>query len=141
MTLPVVNRIRNELADDAGVDTLVSGRVHTHEPDPGDVQVPFRAFIVLRQVGAPRVSGLRMVPVQVARIQAQCYGTTAANAADVWGAVVAALHGQGPRIHSNGVGIFATFDDTGGSDNADPDTKQPVMTGFIEAFATTEAVA
>jgi hypothetical protein len=141
MMLPVVNRIRNELSDDSGVDNLVHGRVRTHEPDAGDLSGSFKAFIVLSQLGAPPIQGARLAGVQVARISARCYGTTAANAGDVWAAVKTALDGTGPRIHPNGLGIFQTLDDTGGADGSDPDTKQPVMTGIILALATTEAVA
>lgn len=141
MTLPVVNRIRNELADDADVIALVDDRIRTHEPDPGDLKGSFQAFIVLSQLVAPRMPGFRKVPVQMARITVRCYGVTAANAADVWGAVVKAVHGMGPRIHTNGLGIFESYDDTGGTDTADPDTKQPVMTGVLLVPATTEAVA
>jgi hypothetical protein len=141
--LPVVNRIRNELEDAAGVDNLVHGRVRTHEPDAGDINDTrgFKAFIVLSQLGAPPMPGARLSGVQVARISARCYGTTAANAGEVWAAVKSHLDGRGPRIHPNGLGIFQTLDDTGGADGSDPDTKQPVMTGIILALATTEAVS
>lgn len=141
MTLPVVNRILRELVADPGVSNLVANRVRTHEPDAGDLKTPFRAFIVLSQLGAPPIAGARLVPAQVARISVRCYGTTATNAAQVWGAVKEALDGTGPRVHDNGLGIYQTLDDTGGADGSDPDTKQPVMTGVILALATTQAVA
>ena len=52
-----------------------------------------------------------------------------------------AFHMVGPRMHSNGMGIYGSWDDTGPTQDTDPVTQQPVVTFALDSFATTLAVA
>lgn len=124
----------------AGANPTASpARVRGFEPAPTDAQGPgdYRAFVVLVNQGGTR---LRNVPVQRPRIAARCYGRTPAEAAQLAAAVSDSIHDQGPRVHSNGLGFYRSFDDTGGEQDKDPDTGQPLVTLFIDLFATTQAV-
>lgn len=129
-----------EIRDDMDVDELVSGRVRGFEPAPGDAQQvgQFRAFIVLVTLSAPPAFGL---PITFATYGVRCYGVTPQGAWAVWGAVVKALHKIGPRIKTSGLGIYQTLVISGGEQEKDPDTKQPVTMGTIRLIATTQAVA
>lgn len=135
-----------ELRTDAGVAAIVGAnptsspaRVRGFEPAPDDAKGPgeYRAFVVLVNEGGIR---MRNVPVQRPRIAARCYGRNPAEAAQLAAAVSDAVHDKGPRVHSNGLGIYRSFTESGGEQDKDPDTSQPVVTTFIDLFATTQAV-
>lgn len=123
----------------AGANPTSTVRVRGFEPGPDDAQGPgqYRAFVVLVNEGGPR---FRRVPVQRPRIAARCYGRNPAEASQLAAAVSDALHFRGPRVHANGLGIYQSWDDTGGEQDKDPDTDQPFVTLFIDLFATTQAV-
>lgn len=128
-----------EVRDDPDVDTLVDGRVRGVQPAPGDAQPigKFKAFVVLTTLDAtpqPRV------PITFATYGVRAYGSTPQNAWAVWGAVVKALHGAGPRLKASGLGIYRSAVISGGEQSADPDTKQPVVEGTIRLIATTQEV-
>lgn len=129
-----------EIRDDVDVDALVDGRVRGFEPAPGDAQPKgsYRAFVVIVALSVPPDPQL---PVTFATYGIRCYGVTPQNAWAVWGAVVKALHETGPRVKSNGLGIYKTIAVEGGEQEKDPDTGQPVVTGTIRLIATTQAVA
>jgi hypothetical protein len=133
----------SEVAAIAGENPHVTTpRVRGFEPAPGDAQAgndqaPYKAFVVLVQLDAPR---LPRVPVQRPRIAARCYGRTHAEAAALRWAVSNAIHMIGPRVHANGLGIYLSKDESGGEQEKDPDTSQPYQTLFIDLFATTQAV-
>jgi hypothetical protein len=99
----------------------------------------YRAFIVLASLDDPPLPG--RVPVQRALYSVACYGTTFQNARAVWGAVVKATHLIGERVKSNGLGIYLSAIDSGGGQDKDPDTGQPVYRGVIRVYAATQAVA
>ena len=69
------------------------------------------------------------------------YGTTPQNAWAVWGAIVKAFHKVGNRVMANGLGIYQTFVISGGEQDKDPRTEQPVVRGTIRLIATAQAVA
>lgn len=136
-----------EIRSDAEVAAIVGAnptstppRVRGGEPMPSDIQPreSWRAFVKLVNLGGPR---WRRVPVQRPRLAAQCYGRTFAEAAHLATAVSNAIHFVGPREHANGLGIYASFDDTSGEQDKDPDTQQPFVTVFIDLIGTTQAVA
>jgi len=143
-------KILIEIREDAGVIAIAGenphvtkARVRPFEPGPGDEQAgndlaPYRAFVVLVQLDAPRMA---RVPVQRPRIAARCYGRTHAEAAALRWAVSNSIHMIGPRIHANGLGIYLSKDESGGEQEKDVDTQQPFQTIFIDLFATTQAVA
>lgn len=136
-----------EIRDDSAVKAIAGAnptanpaRVRGFEPAPGDAQGPgsYRAFVVLVNEGGQR---WKRVPVQRPRIVARCYGRTAAEASQLAAAVSDSIHYQGPRVASNGLGIYASYDDQSGEQDRDPDTKQPYATVFIDLIATTQAAA
>lgn len=129
-----------ELRADADVADVVDTRVGGFEPKTGWARGPkeYQAFIVLSMLDAPPHP---RVPMTFADVGVRCYGVTAQGAWDVWARVVKAMHQVGPRIKANGLGIYKTIVVTGGAQDRDPDTKQPVVTGTIRLIATTQAVA
>ena len=140
--MDVLPKLLTEIRDDDAVAAIVGTRVRGFEPAPGDAkqgttQDPYQAFVVLVQLDAPR---LRRVPVQRATVAARCYGRTPAEAAALRWAVSNAIHLPGARVHANGLGIYQSFDETGGEQEKDPDTAQPLQTLVISALATTQAV-
>ena len=95
----------------------------------------FVVIVALDEPPEPRV------PVTFATYAIRTYGATPQNARAVWGAVVKAVHMVGPRLKANGLGIYQTRVVTGGTQDTDPDTKQPVVTGIVQLIGTTVAVA
>lgn len=149
--LNVVGAMIAELRDDDDVAALVGtrirhgnplGEVHdssgnlTYEGDAlGAGQ--YKPFIVLVVASDPP---MRRVPVQFVEVFVRCYGTTAQNARAVYGAVVKCFHDQGPRVKTSGLGIWRSAIVSGGSDDADPKTNQPLVVGDIQLIATTVVV-
>jgi hypothetical protein len=134
-----------ELREDAAVAAIVGERVRPFEPRPGDADVdatpdgprfkhPFLVVVMLGGARHPRL------PIQRPRVAIRCYGRTLVEAGQLYSAASDALHNTGPRVHSNGLGIYASFDDTGGSAERDPDTGQPFYTFIVDLLATTQAV-
>lgn len=128
-----------ELRSDTDLSSLVSTRVRGFEPASGDAKPAgsYQAFIVLVTLDAPPE---RRVPIVRATFGATCYGSTAQNASAVYGALVKAIHEIGPRLKSNGLGIYSTAVISGGEQGKDPDTQQPLVHAVISLIATTQAV-
>lgn len=142
-----------EIRDDDDVDALVDERVRGFEPAPdilnpttgavirqGDARGPkeYIPFIVLVTLSAPPEP---RVPVTFATYGARCYGVTPQGAWAVYAALVKAIHNIGTRVKANGLGIYQTLVISGGEQDKDPDTKQPVVLATIQLIATTQAVA
>ena len=127
-----------ELREFGDVADIVDDRVRGFEPAPGDSNTPYRAFIVLSLLAAPPDPRL---PIQRARIGAKLYGRTPQEAMALYVAAYHALHGVGPRVHANRLGIYTSHDDTGPSQGKDPGTDQPYVDAIFELVATTMAVA
>lgn len=147
--LDTVPRIIDELRDDVGVIALLGdpARVRGDEAGPGDGRTSydgpggakrFRPFVVVTALNTPRHP---RVPIQTALVDVRCYGSTPANASALYMACSDALHGRGPRVHPNGLGIYVSHDNSGGSFAKDPDTKQPYYSFIVELVATTQVVA
>ncbi|HEX5013014.1 MAG TPA: hypothetical protein VFV72_02560 [Candidatus Limnocylindrales bacterium] len=151
--LDVLPKLLIELRDDDAVDAIVHGRVRGYEPAPdtidpnsgavleqGDARGPgqYVAFVVLVRLDSPRDK--RSVG-QYPRIAVRCYGRTRPEAFALYAACSDALHGRGPRIHNNGLGIYLSWDDTGSSQEKDPVTDQPYEEFIASLIATTQAVA
>jgi hypothetical protein len=123
-----------EARADAHVAALVSTRVRGGEPGPEDAKGPgeYQAFVVISALDAPpHIS----VPVTFAEYALNAYGATHQNAWAVWAALVKAFHKVGPRVKANGLALYQTFVVTGGTQDADPDTKQPVVRGTLRVIA------
>jgi hypothetical protein len=132
-------RAAPDLAALVGTDARGKVRVRGSEPGPGDEKGvgEFQAFVVISTLSAPPMI---RTPATVAEYSVRCYGATFQNAWAVWGAFVAAFHEIGPRLKASGLGIYRTDVITGGSEDRDPDTNQPVVTGSIRLIATTQVV-
>ena len=106
----------------------------------GDVQPrqSWRKFIVLNTLSAPPDPDL---PVTFATYGARCYGATFKDAWAVYGALVKSTHRIGARLKDSGLGIYQSLVTGGGSEEKDPDTKQPYVTASISLIATTRVVA
>lgn len=131
-----LGKLLTEIRTDPAVAALTT-RVRGGEPAPGDAAVPFQRFVVLVRLGTRRE---RRAPVQEVRIGLRCYGTSFADAAELYGAVSDAIHNVGPRIGATGVLIHRSFDDSGTGASKDPDTGQPVESGVVQLFAATQVV-
>lgn len=129
-----------EIRDDADVDDLVDGRVRGYQPAAGDAQPvgKFKAFVVISALDVPPDPRL---PITKATYAVRAYGVTPQGAWSVWAAVVKAIHGVGPRLKANGLGFYRSQVVSGGTQDEDPDTHQPVVEGVISLIATTTAVA
>ena len=149
--LDVLPKLLIEVRDDEDVAAIVGIRVRGKEPqgpvvdadgreiEPGDVRPAgqYVPFVVLVRLGGPPHP---RVPIQRSRVLFRCYGRDDREAAVLRNACSKAIHGKDPRVFANGLGILSTLDVTGGSQEADPDTAQPMETFVVEAVATTQVV-
>jgi len=126
-----------ELRDNGDVAAIVEDRIRGFEPGPGDGGKPYKAFVVLVMLGTLREP---RVPIQRPRIGGRFYARTPQEAMALYVAASNALHHRGPRVHGNGLGIYVSHDDTGGTAERDPATGQPYVTAVFELVATTLAV-
>ena len=137
--LDPLGKVLIELRDDAGVSAIVSDRVRGYEPAPGDAKAAgsYQAFVVISHLGTDREY---RAPVQRVRYSVRCYGRTSQEAEALYGACSDAIHHIGPRLHANGLGIYISHDDIGGTASADPVTQQPLVDFIVELLATTQVV-
>jgi hypothetical protein len=80
------------------------------------------------------------VPVTWAEYGIRAYGATPQGAWAVWGAVVASLHQVGHRTKASGLLVYKTIIVSGGVQDEDPDTHQPVVTGSVQLIASLQSV-
>lgn len=133
-----------ELRAIPAVEDIVGARVRTDEPHgatasyTGDALGPgeYRAFLVVSHLSLPAD---RRVPVMRASYGLRCYGRTKEEATALFLAVAGGLHDLGPRLHTDGTGIYSSAV-TGGAKERDPKTNQPVVSGVIELTASTMVV-
>lgn len=98
----------------------------------------YQAFVVLTTLDEPMHPRL---PIFRGTYGVAAYGSTFENARAVWGAVVKAIHFVGPRVKTNGFGIYISVTESGGEQDKDPDTGQPLVRGTIRITAAANAVA
>ena len=136
----------------ATLASLVSGRIRGFEPKPetrdslgdltyeGDALGPghYKAFVVIAALDVPPHPS---VPITFATYVVRAYGTTAQNAWAVWGAVVQTFHKVRGRMGNSGLGMYQTSVISGGEEDKDPETDQPVVLGTIQLIATLSAIA
>lgn len=128
-----------EARTDTDVAALVGTRVRGPEPAPGDAKGPgeYQAFVTIAALSVPPHLSL---PITFAEYALNAYGVTYQNAWAVYAALVKAFHKAGERVKTSGLGIYSTFVLTGGTEDADPQTQQPVVRGTLRVIATTLAV-
>ena len=135
-----------EARADGDLAALVGTRVRGFEPTgpsdgyEGDALGPgkYKAFLVISTLSAPPH---RRLPITDAEFGVSAYGSTPQNAWAVWGAFVKAFHGRGNRVGTGGLGIYASSIVSGGQQDKDPDTSQPLVRGTLRLIATAQAVA
>lgn len=127
-----------EARADSDVASLVGTRVRGFEPAEDDAKGPgeYQAFVVISALSVPVNA---RVPITDALYALSAYGSTPQNAWAVWGALVKAFHAVGPRIGSSRLGIYRSWV-SGGEQDKDPDTAQPVVRGTLRLIATAQAV-
>lgn len=131
-------KVITEVGDDVAV-LAITDRVRGHVPAPGDANQAgsYVPFVVLVDLGGPP---MQRTPVQFATVTARCYGVTPQGAKALFVAVSNALHAIGPRTHGT-IGIYRSWDGTGGDESADPRTKQPYVEGTFQFIVAAAAVA
>lgn len=127
-----------ELRNDAVV-TAITDKVRAHYPGPDDAKGPgeYVPFVVITDLGG---TPMRRVPIQRGLVGLRAYGVTPQGAKALYVACSNVFHDIGPRTHGS-VLIYDSADGTGGSEGADPRTKQPYVEGVIDLVVATLAVA
>lgn len=142
LTAPQLNPMGALIAEakaDPDVAALTGTRVRGGEPAPGDARGPgeYQAFVVISALDVPPHPQL---PITFAEYALNAYGTTHQNASAVWFALVKAFHKARARVKGNGLGIYQSIVVTGGGEDRDPDTDQPVVRGTVRVIATALAL-
>lgn len=129
-----------ELRAASPVAAIVGDRVRGVEPTTGD-RPPM--VIVTRMSGDrdPGGSNARGAGLQEVLFGIKCYGTTPAQAAQLYGACSDALHRRAPRVDASGRAIFSSHDDMSSSSGKDPGTNWPWVDFTARVVAAAEAVA
>jgi hypothetical protein len=133
--LDMLGKLLIEFRDDPSVDAIAHGRVRSFEPAPGDSRPAgqYLAFVVISALVTPRHP---QVPIQRPRYVVRCYGRNQQEAMALYGACSDAIHGIGPRLYPSGHGIYVSHDETGGTQDKDPTTQQPLVSFVVELVAT-----
>src|SRR4029078_5252092 len=145
-------KILIEIRDDAGVSAWLGAdatRVRVQEAKPateadeGDVRESgsFVRFIVISPLSTPRD---RRVPIQRPTYAINVFGLSPKDAMAGYVEVSDALHRGGVRMVGSGAsraGIWNSWDDSGATPEADPDTGQPFVTLVASFIATDQSVA
>lgn len=133
-----LGKLLTDIRDDTAVGTWTD-RIRGGRPGPKDArgEGEYLRFVVITALGTVRE---KRAPVQYPRFDVACYGTSDQDAMTGYGLVSDAIHAVGPRLATGG-GIYQTFDESGGTPDLDPDTRQPVVRFIVEMVATTQAVA
>lgn len=129
-----------ELRAASAVTAIVGDRVRGKEPAGGD-RPPM--VIVTRMSGDrdPGSTNSRGAGLQEVLFGIKCYGTTAQQAAQLYGACSDALHRRGPRVDASARAIFSSHDDMSSSSGNDPGTNWPWVDFTARIVAAAEAVA
>jgi hypothetical protein len=129
-----------EARADADVAALVGTRVRGYEPQPGDARGPgeYQAFVTINALDVPINFS---VPISFASYGVNCYGVTHQGAWAVWAAIAKCFHRTKARTKPNDLGIYQTLVISGGEQDKDPDTGQPVVRGVLRVIVAAQAVA
>lgn len=147
--IDALGKLLVELRDDTPFYAWHEGRVRGEEAAPktasydGDAHGPgeYRRFVVISALGAIREP---RVPVQRATFAVNVFGVDPKDAMAGYVLASDAIHRAGVRMEGTGstrIGIWNSWDDTGGSPERDPQTGQPFVTFIVRIIATDQSVA
>jgi hypothetical protein len=141
--IDILGKLLIELRDDDDFALWHDGRVRGEEPAPGDAKGPgeYVRFAVITTLATPRE---RRVPVQRPTYAVNVFGTSPKDAMAGYVLASDAIHRAGVRMAGTGtnrVGIWDSFDDSGGTPERDPQTGQPFVTFVVHLIATDQSVA
>jgi len=147
--IDTLGKLLVELRDDTAVDAWCDGRVRGEEPAPatdtydGDAHGPgdYKRFIVITTLDTPRHP---RIPLQRPTYAINVFGVSPRDAMIGYGLASDAIHRRGVRMEGTGstrVGIYNSFDDSGGTPERDPQTGQPFVTFIVHLNATDQSVA
>lgn len=132
-------RSDSDVATLVGTDDKGHVRVNGFEPKAGWKQQAgaYQAFVLISTLLALPDSS---IPIQRGTYDIACYGTSPENASALYGAMVKAFHGRRLREPRSGLWLWLSMLETGGEQDRDPVTRQPVVHGVIRIIATAQAV-
>lgn len=144
-----LGKIIVELRSDSAFATWCGSRVRGEEPAPrtesydGDVHGAgeYKRFAVVSTLATFREP---RVPIQRTTLAINVYGTSPKDAMTGYGLASDALHRRGVRMagsEPNRLGIWNSYDDSGGTPERDPQTGQPFVTFVVHLNAADQSVA
>ncbi len=147
--LDALGKLLVELRTDSALSTWCSGRVRGEEAAPatatykGDARGAgeYVRFVVITTLATPRD---RRVPIQRPTYAVNIYGTSPQDAMTGYGLASDAVHRRGVRmagVHPSRLGIWNSYDDSGGTPAKDPQTGQPFVTFIVHLNAADQSVA
>jgi len=135
--IDVMGALVIELRSDSGVAAIVGSLNHQvkvwGEEKPEFMPADPRPYVFLHDLVPTR---MKRVPVVMIRFAVTCVGKDHVQASAIYSAVSDAFHDKGPRIHGQ-VGIWRTYEDTGGQTVTDPETHWPSKVAIFECWAAT----
>lgn len=147
--IDALGKLLVELRSDTALAAWCSSRVRGEEPAPatstyaGDARGPgdYVRFVVISTLATPRE---RRVPIQRPTYAVNVFGTSPQDAMAGYVLASDAIHRRGVRmegVHPSRLGIWNSYDDSGATPAADPETGQPFVTFVVHLNATDQSVA
>ena len=147
--IDALGKLLIELRDDSAFGAWHSGRVRGEEAAPatatyaGDARGPgdYIRYVVITTLATPRE---RRVPIQRPTYAVNVFGTSPKDAMDGYRLGSDVVHRRGVRMagtHPSRLGIWNSYDDSGGTPARDPETGQPFVTFVVHLNATDQSVA
>ncbi len=138
-----LGKVLIELRDDLAFSLWHEGRVRGEEAAPGDARGPgeYQRFVVIATLATPRE---RRVPIQRSTYAVNVFGISPKDAMAGYVLASDVIHRAGVRMAGTGanrIGIWNSFDDSGGTAERDPQTGQPFVTFVVSLIATDQSVA
>lgn len=147
--IDALGKLLIELRDDAVFSAWHNDRVRGEEAKPktdtdaGDARGPgnYVRFVVISTLSTPPE---RRVPIQRSRFAVNVFGLSPKDALAGYALASDVVHRAGVRMAGSGasrIGIWNSFDDSGGTPEHDPETGQPFVTFIVYLIATDQSVA
>ena len=132
MTQPDVTAfLRSLLLDEASGTPIEDVAIRCDRLEPGD-DPDSAPVLLLEEAGAIRDPA---VPVyRPFRVMVTAYGRTEKVAGDILRSTTDILHGIGPLVDADGVGLWNAFDETGPQPRQDPETRWPARFCIMDLY-------